>query len=106
MTAYYVMLLSWVVYAATLETTFKKRISPSNNLWAFLPFFSLLSLIGLRHANVGTDTPGYQNEFNHADEFRFSEFGYSYFNHTFNTLGFSFQLYLIVIALISVGSVA
>lgn len=62
-------------------------------------------LMGLRSSTVGIDTIQYENRYNNFEYMlnssRYaSEAGFNIFNYIFNKLGFSFQMYLVVVSLI------
>jgi hypothetical protein len=104
MIIYYFMMLSWLVYAAVIYSCLSK---PSAFTVAALPFLTIFLIVGLRGIEVGTDTLGYISEFQDADSrYRFTEFGFSYFNKFIHNVGSGATLFLLTVSLITTGSIA
>lgn len=109
MTIYIILLLYWGFFALILNQLFKNRIKSKNKIYIIMAGGSLFLLMSLRHISVGTDLISYYSEYLNSELYltlRPSELGYSYFNYFFSNIGMNFQLYLSVIALITVGSIS
>jgi hypothetical protein len=109
MTTYIILLLCWGFFTLILNQLYKNRIKYNNKIYIIMAGGSLFLLMSLRHVSVGTDLIGYYYEYLNSELYlslRHNELGYSYFNHFFRNIDVNFQLYLSIIALITVFSIS
>ncbi|UYG93834.1 EpsG family protein [Cytobacillus firmus] len=110
MTYYFLLIFLWGLVGFIIQTN-NNLMKNRGKIHLFFGSVSLILIMGLRDETVGTDIISYKNEFENADYYlnnllRPTELGYSFFNNLINTIGFNFQMYLLIISIIIIGSIS
>lgn len=106
----YLLLIGLFIYSNE-QNSISKKTSIIKIFYVVSAGFSVWLVMALRSNTVGTDLLNYSFEFYNSEFYlnnhiRETELGYSYFNNFFNYFGFSYQMYIALIAGIFVISIS